>query len=114
MDLNEWYFVEFDSDCVRLSAKPSDAESWTEEFHWDDIIRVCFNASIHYLLSDEIYIFIKQRPESYVIPTEASGGAELWGEIIRRGLFDAELAIKVTISDGGLFCCPPENSNDNS
>jgi len=59
------------------------------------------------MYSDEIYVFTTQRPESYLIPTEAKGGSELWSEIIRRGLFGPELAIKAASSVEGLFCCPP-------
>ncbi len=54
-----------------------------------------------------LYIFTSQRPESYVIPTEADGGGALWNEIFDRGLFDPELTIQAATSDSGLFCWPP-------
>jgi len=57
---------------------------------------------------DDIYLFTHLRPESYVIPTEAHGGPELWNEIIERGLFDAKLAIEAATSVGGVFCWPPD------
>ncbi len=36
----------------------------------------------------------------------ADGGGDLWGEIINRGLFDAELAIKLATGLEGLHCWP--------
>jgi hypothetical protein len=62
------------------------------------------------LVSDGIYVFTRERPESYVIPTEARGGGELWSEILRRKLFDATLAIEAASSTGGLYCWPSEEA----
>jgi hypothetical protein len=61
-------------------------------------------------LSDGIYVFTNQRPESYVIPTEANGGGALWSEILRRGLFDPSLAIEAARSTGGIYCWPPQDA----
>jgi hypothetical protein len=60
--------------------------------------------------SDGIYVFTSLRPESYVIPVEASGGLEFWNEIVRRRLFDAGLAVKVASLSEGLVCWPPDES----
>jgi hypothetical protein len=49
MDVSEWYVVEFDADRVRLSVSPPGRHPWTQEFHWADVDRVCFEAA----LSDE-------------------------------------------------------------
>ena len=106
MDVNDWYTVEFDSESVRLSASPPDGQPWTQELRWADVERVCFKAE-DFTVSDGIYIFTNQRPESYAIPIQAHGGQELWDEIIRRGLFNAALAIEAATSAGGMFCWPP-------
>ena len=106
MQLDEWYAVEFDAEEVRLSASPPNMTAWQQSFRWDEVVRVCFQSQ-DFLLSDELYIFTSQRPESYLIPLEASGAAELWGEIIHRGLFDARLAIQAAQSHDELFCWPP-------
>ena len=58
------------------------------------------------MASDGIYVFTSERPQSFVIPTEADGGLEVWNELVRRGLFDAELAIKAALAEEGLFCWP--------
>jgi hypothetical protein len=107
MDVSNWYTVEFDEEHIHLRASPPGGEPWEVEIGWADIVRVCFNAQ-DLELSDEIYLFVRQRPESYVIPTEAFGGAELWGEIISRGLFDAKLAIRAAMATDELFCWPRE------
>lgn len=104
--LAEWFFVTFDETTVRMHATPPSGPAWSQEFAWDSVVRICFKAE-DMLISDGIYVFTTQRKESYVIPTEASGGSELWGEIVRRGLFDTELAIEAAKSLGGLFCWPP-------
>lgn len=106
--LREWFTVTFDDAVVALRAAPPGKEPWSQEFSWESVVRVCFQAEDLYL-SDGIYVFTKQRPESYVIPTEALGGDELWSEIVRRGLFDAELAVQAARSLGGLFCWPPDD-----
>ena len=73
---------------------------------WAEIIRVCFKAG-DFLDPDEVYIFVSSRPESYLIPTWADGGSDLWEEIIKRELFDADLALRAAVSsDRALFCWP--------
>ena len=79
-----------------------------DSIRWDDIVRICFKTG-DFLSSDEILIFVKSREESYLIPTEADGGSSLWGEIIQRKLFDAELAIKAaTAGEDEIFCWPQD------
>ena len=106
LSLPEWFAVTFDDKAVYFDVRPPGKEAWTQQFAWESVQRVCFNAQ-DFMYSDEIYVFTTQRPERYLIPTEAKGGSELWSEIIRRKLFDAELAIKAATSVEGLFCCPP-------
>lgn len=105
MVLSEWFAVQWDSEEVRLSAAPPGRKPWKQAFLWKNITRICYKAE-GLESSDGIYVFTSDRPESFVIPAEASGGAGFWEEIINRGLFDAELAIRAASSSGGLFCCP--------
>jgi hypothetical protein len=105
--VSDWFAVSFDDRAVHMRAEPHGAAAWSQSFEWDKIIRVCFKAE-DLLMSDGIYVFTSERPESYVIPTEAQGGQEFWSEILRRKLFDAELAIQAATSTGGLYCWPPE------
>ena len=88
--VSDWYFVTFDEQLVRIQAQPPGQPAWSQEFRWDSVIRVCFKAEADMWLSDGIYVFTSHRPQSYAIPTEASGGDALRGEILRRKLFDAE------------------------
>jgi hypothetical protein len=104
--VSEWFFVTFDEHVVRMRAEPPGREQWSDEFLWDSITRICFKAEDLLGGSDGIYVFTTERPTSYAIPAEASGGQELWSEILRRHLFDADLAIRAALSDGGLFCWP--------
>jgi hypothetical protein len=60
-----------------------------------------------FLGSDTIHLFARGRPESYAIPTAAEGCPALIGELVRRGLFDGQLAIQAATSEG-LFCWPPD------
>lgn len=103
-----WFHVSFDEQTVYLNVNPPGGKEWKVQFHWKNVIRVCFKSEDLWM-SDEIYIFISKRPESYVIPTEADGGPEFWGEIIRRDLFDANLAIKIATATEGLYCWPEED-----
>jgi hypothetical protein len=104
--LHEWFFVTFDEQAVYMRAEPPGKPSWSQSFRWVSVVRICFKAEDLYV-SDGIYMFTAERPESYVIPTEARGGVELWSEILRRKLFDAALAIEAANSTGGIYCWPP-------
>jgi hypothetical protein len=105
--LAEWFDVTFDQDRIHLSVEPPGREPWSVTFPWACIERISFKAE-DLDMSDGVYIFTSLRSESYVVPTEASGGEELWGEILRRGLFDPELAIEAASSHGGVFTWPPD------
>jgi hypothetical protein len=105
--ISDWFVVTFDDHGVTVRADPPGREGWSQSFAWDKVIRVCFKAEDLYA-SDGIYVFTSERPESYAIPTEARGGSELWGEILRRELFDAKLAIEAAGASEGLFCWPLE------
>jgi len=107
--LADWYSVTWDETAVHLDVAPPGRDRWKASFEWATVIRVCFKCE-GILASDGIYVFTTGRFESYVIPTEASGGSALWGEILRRGLFDAELAIRAASTPEGLFCWPGENA----
>ena len=103
--LNEWFFASFDDEAVYLEVRPPGAAVWNERIRWEKITRVCFKAG-DFLESDEIYIFTDERPESRLIPVDANGGNALWNEILRRRLFDAELAVKAAVTEGEVFCTP--------
>jgi hypothetical protein len=103
--LNEWFFVTFDDQAVHMRAEPHGKAAWSQSFRWDSVVRICFKAE-DLFASDGIYVFTNERPESYVIPTEAHGGSELWSEILRRKLFDAALVIEAASLTGGLYCWP--------
>lgn len=109
--LNRWFHVTFDDERVYLRTEPTGRALWAQDFTWSSVQRICFKAE-DLFASDGIYVFTTQRPESYVIPTEAEGGAELWAEIVRRGLFDPQLAIDAMSSPGGLFVWPPHESTE--
>ena len=108
--LSEWFVVTYDDEQIHLQVDPPGRSAWEQSIRWQDITRVCFKAEGLYL-SDGIYLFTDRRPESYVIPVEANGGAELWQEILRRGLFDPELAVKAMSAEEGLFCWPDIESS---
>jgi hypothetical protein len=105
--LNQWFHVAFDDDRVYVRAEPPGRDPWAQDFAWSTVERIGFMAE-DLFVSDGIYVLTSQRPESYVIPTEAEGGPELWSEILRRGLFDPQLAIEAMRSPGGLFLWPPD------
>ena len=105
LDVHAWYTVTFDAASVCTKVTPPGREAWSDSFRWADVMRVCFGLE-DLFTSDGIYVFTKTRPQSYVIPAEASGGAEFVNELLRRKLFDPELLIKASSSTAGLFCWP--------
>ena len=107
-ELQDWYIVTWDIDYIYRNVSPPGQKAWSDQFRWVDIERICFEAS-ESLYTDDIYFFTTKRPESYVVPIESKGGAELWQVILEKKLFDAELAIKAATSLGGIYCWPKEN-----
>jgi hypothetical protein len=106
--ISDWFHVSFNEDSIYIKINPPSRVEITDAIKWDEIIRVCFKTG-DLFSSDEILIFIDSREESYLIPTEAFGAGELWGEIIERNLFNAELAIKAaTAPEDEIFCWPEE------
>ncbi len=101
----DWYIVEFDDKEVRRQVSPSGGEAWSDQFYWHDVIRVCYQAG-DFLDPDEVYIFTNQREESYQIPTEATGGSALMGELAKRGLFPLESLLEAMKHAGELYCHP--------
>ncbi|MCB8923464.1 MAG: hypothetical protein H6662_17905 [Ardenticatenaceae bacterium] len=106
--LESWFEVSWDDEFVYRSVSPPGKEPWSDKFRWEELIRVCFEAS-DYLYSDDIYFFTSKRPESYVVPIDAKGASELWGVVIEKGYFNAELAIEAALAERGIFCWPKEN-----
>jgi hypothetical protein len=98
----DWYRVRFDARGLTRAAAPPGRPAWEDAVAWADIMRVCLEMEGAFG-SDSLYLFTRQRPESYAIPLAAAGAQDLLGELIRRGLFDAELAIQAATAEG-LFC----------
>jgi hypothetical protein len=106
-ELSDWYKVSFDDRVVRREVSPPDGEAWVDEFAWADVVRVCFKTGSAFE-SDEVYVFTSERPESYVVPTEADGGRALVEEIVRRDLFAAELMVEAArTTEPAIYCWPP-------
>lgn len=103
--LENWFIVTWDDEYIYRNVSPPGKAAWDDQFRWADIESICFEAT-DYMFSDDLYFFTTDRPESYVIPIEAKGGAELWERVIEKKLFDADLAIKAATSPGGIFCWP--------
>jgi len=104
--LAEWFSVAYDTSTVTISARPPGSAQWEQRFGWSEVTRVCFKSG-GFMVSDGIYVFTTQRPESFVIPTEARGGAEFWSQIAKRGLFPADLMIKAaSLEEGKVLCWP--------
>ena len=97
----------FDEMRVTLRASPPRSRPWEQTFAWSEVTRICFKSEGK-TASDGIYVFTAQRPESFVIPIEAKGGADFWGQVVKRGLFPEDRAISAaSSSDGTMTCWPP-------
>lgn len=94
----------FDDQGVYRRVESPNGEPWSDSLAWGDVIRVCLEME-DFLGTDSLYIFTRQRPESYVFPLASEGGSALLGELVRRQLFDGELAIQAA-SGEGLYCWP--------
>ena len=105
--LFEWFSIDSDDHQVTISANPPGGEVWTHAFAWESVIRVCFKAGGPFD-QDELYVFTAVRPESFVIPMEASGAPSFLDELMTRGLFPAEQSIQAAMmEEGEILCWPP-------
>lgn len=107
--VSEWFRVRWDAAAVYLIARPPGGESWTTAIPWSAVTRVCFKAE-GFAASDGILLFTSGRDAAWAVPIEARGGEGLWGELVRRGLFDARLAFAAMKAEEGVFCWPPADS----
>jgi hypothetical protein len=103
----EWFRVTCEDEAIHLSVDPPGQDLWSVDIPWEAIIRVCLKAEDE-ATSDGIYVFTDLGEDSVAIPVEAVGGAELRDELVRRGLFDADLAETATAATIGLYCWPPD------
>ena len=114
LPLDQWFFVSFDDAEITIKAAPPGKTPWQASFPWSSITRVCFEDNGPFL-SDALYMFTSLRPESYVVPTEASGGRQLLDALMGRTLFPYDVAIRAFKStDGGLYCWPPLEATEES
>ena len=107
--LSRWFSVEFDQEAIIISANPPGKDSWTQQVRWTEIERVIFQGE-GAELSDGVYLFSVNRPESYVVPTECKGGDELVNELISRGIFDSEKFTEAVLSPFGYYCWPDDEN----
>lgn len=105
LKLENWFVVTWDDEYIYRDVSPPTGNSYQDKFCWADIERIGFEAN-YPPESDDLYFFTNQRPESYMIPTEAKNGGELWLLVIEKGLFDEALAKKAMASEAGLFFYP--------
>jgi hypothetical protein len=105
--LDEWFTVVFDSKSITLNARPAGRPPWTQMFKWNEIAKILFVGEGG-LVSDGIYFFTTQRPKSFVVPTDASGGNELMQELIARKYFDSPRFTEVLLSPNGAYWWPEE------
>ena len=105
-ELSDWFWIEFDDNTVFVHANPPHNESWAYKFAWADVCRVCFEDG-GLSQSDCLYVWIVGQEESFMLPTDASGGSEFFIELNRRGLFPDDLMKQaIGATDGGLYCYP--------
>lgn len=109
----DWFQVHFDEAGFTRAAQPAGRPAWHDAVAWAAIVRVCLKMEGP-LGSDGLYVFTRARPESYAVPLEAEGAQALLAELIRRGLFDAELAIQAATTDEGVFCWERPGPGTNS
>jgi hypothetical protein len=107
---NQWFVVTFDDERVTLDARPPGQAPWVGTFRWSEVTRVCFKSE-DFTISDGVYVFTTQRPESFVVPMEAKGGEEFWNKVVGLGLFPGEMAIQASTSrEGAMLCWPPRSA----
>ena len=101
--------VEFDHVHVRVVETQDASGDWNQQFAWEDIIRVCFvDGGVDD--SDSLFFTLRGQEKPRVIPTEASGGPELFGAVVDRGLFPEDVWRKaISETSGRTHCWPPHD-----
>jgi hypothetical protein len=102
--LSTWYFIRCDTEQLTLDVRT--ATPWRAEIRWDRIERICLVPGDLWS-SDELIVFVKGRENSYVIPLEANGGAELISALPESVCpYDLRIAF-ATGAAGQQFWWPP-------
>ncbi len=104
MTAPDWLQFWFDEQGLHRRANPPGRAAWSDSLAWADVARVCLEME-DFLGTNSIYVFTRHRAESYVFPLDTEEGQALLNELIRRKLFDAQLAIEAA-SGEGLYCWP--------
>ncbi len=93
---------------IRVLADMDD--SWNQSCRWSEITRVCFKDEGSYQ-SDLILLEVGNRHRPVIVPTEARGADEFFGQLADRGLFAREIRAKAMAETGGATHCWPEDEN---
>ena len=108
--LGELLVVEFDDAQVRVRVLADLEAEWNQTFQWSNITRVCFKDG-GLLSSDVVYVSLNDRQKPAVVPTEALGGPQFFGELCHRGYLPESVWRRaVGDTSGGLHCWPPGDS----
>ncbi len=97
------FAVTYDDAGVHLEA--TGAEPWRAELPWATIERVCFEGA-DFTSSDVVYLFVRGRPESYVVPVECVGGSRLLLELAERAVIPWEFVTSCAMGTGKVLCWP--------
>ena len=109
--MSESLAVEFDEIGFRVRVLRALEPVWNQEVRWDNVKRICWKDGG--MLSSDIVYVSRINPDTVaVVPTEAAGGAEFFGELCSRGLFPEHVWREAMgNTSGGLFCWPPHEAN---
>ncbi len=102
----DWYSISFNEQTISFDVRPPNLSPWNATIRWDEISRVCYKTG-EFPEPDDIYIFVRNREHSYRIPSTATNAEDLWAEILRRDLFDAEVAVQLLTTSNEIQCFPP-------
>lgn len=106
--VSRWFHVKWDDQHIHLDVRSR--KPWQAEIPWSEIERVALKMEPGDFMgvSNGLYVWVRGREHSYVIPLDATGGWDLLQELPKRDKFSGKLLIEAMGSHDGVFVWPRE------
>ncbi len=105
--LSDWFHVRCTDTHLELDVRPPNGKSWRAQLAWGEIVRVCVEIGDMFT-PDDLYIFVREREASYVVPLECDGHDALVENLIARNLVVASDLIDAMTGKLDFKCWPEE------
>ncbi len=102
-----WFRVTPSPAALHMEVRPPGRPAWEARLPWETIERVCLRRG-GFLQPDEVYLFVRGREASYLVPLDCAGAESLVKALLARGLVSAAEWTDCLSGRGPALRCWPE------